>query len=699
MNCAATKSPLVLVLFSLGLSLESCSPATNLNLSDPEGPGLAITFPAAPQLPDGVVGRAYVLVFASSGGSGQLTWSDTGSSLKSGSCAGLTLRTSGRLSGSPTGPPGVCMFSVQVRDSRGERAASSYSIFIEPALNVSPIVLGNGVQGRVFSQAITITGGIMPLTACSASPTLPIGLSITASGSSCLISGTPQQTISSTDISISVADSPNAATGAGIAHGSSFLQINFPLTVNLPSRVINGLVGFTYPGITFTAAGGTGNGSNITWTQAGAVSASGLCTPTGIMPPGLSVTGTTGVLSGVPTTRSTTPGEFHFQVCAEDSPTASTAAASSTSGAISLNVLGRFAYIATPGEYIAVIDTAQNTFANTVALSPYSSPIGIAVTPDGRYLFAVDNALNQGLILDTITNTLVPGSPFALPASCVQPWAVTIPPDPTGLSANRVFITCSGGDYVTSFEEVVVLDTSNPAGPPIAVIPTGLGTIPAGLTVRSDNSRVYVVLNGTNQLFTIDNTLPIPAAIGAGAFDLDPTTDQPLGIALAANGGRVYAYVTKQNSGNQDQSKPDSEGIEVVDVTTDSLATIETVRLEPGVATLPTGVTVDPDGRMVFVTLPGSSQLAILDNTLPVPMQVPGSPFALPDPNGAAMGSAYDLTFPPVPAGISDAYIPFYYPYGIAMLTDTDPPVALPSSPIPIPQLFPFAIRAIQVPK
>jgi len=71
----------------------------------------------------------------------------------------------------------------------------------------------------------------------------------------------------------------------------------------------------------------------------------------------------------------------------------------------------------------------------------------------------------------------------------------------------------------------------------------------------------------------------------------------------------------------------------------------------------------------------------------------------LPDPNGAAISSAYDVAFPPVPAGPPAAYIPFYYPYGIALLSDTIPPLALPGSPITSPQLFPFAIRAIPIPR
>ena len=82
-------------------------------------------------------------------------------------------------------------------------------------------------------------------------------------------------------------------------------------------------------------------------------------------------------------------------------------------------------------------------------------------------------------------------------------------------------------------DEVVVVDTTNPGGTPLAVIPTGSGTTPAGLAIRKDNSRVYVALNGTDQLLVIDNTLPTPAPIAAApVFNLDPTTNQPIDVPV-----------------------------------------------------------------------------------------------------------------------------------------------------------------------
>jgi DNA-binding beta-propeller fold protein YncE len=772
--------------------LISCSGiSSNLRLADSK---IAITNPGQSQLPGGVTGRAYILAFSASGGSGLLTWSNPGATLGVGACTGLSLTTGGMFAAAPAGISGTCSFMAQVTDSKGPAATGNFAVLIQPTLSLGAIQLRDGVQNRAYSQSVSASGGLMPLTLCNTAPALPSGLTISANGSACVISGTPQApfnganlTITATDssdsasasgtantassltiqpalsveafslgtgvqnrafdhavavtggilpltqcntmtplpagltifangatcvisgtpqatagpatITISVSDSANAATASGAATGRSSIQINPPLAISaLLTRIVNGMVDFAYPGLTFTATGGTNNGSGLTWTQAGATSESGLCSPGGSVPQGLLLGGTTGLISGVPTKASTSPDDFQFQVCVEDAPTASTAAAAVVSGPVVLNVLNRYAYVTSAAQAIQVIDLASNSFVKSISLTPFSNPAGIAVTPDGRFVFVVDNGTNQLILVNTITNNPVAGSPFALPASCVAPWGVAIPPDPTQPRANRAFISCSNvGD--AAVEEVVVLDTANPGAAPLAVIPTGFGTIPTDVVIRKDNSRVYVVLNGTNQMFVIDNTLPTPAAIAAPTFNFDPTTDQPLGIGLAANNGKLYAYVTKQNSGNQVSANP-SEGVEVVDVSTDALATVTTLLLTPGVFAFPNDVAVDPAGALVFVTLQGSAQVAVVDNSLAVPAFISGSPFNLPDPSGPPTGYPNGVTAPPSPSGSPSVYFSLFSPSAVSFLTDSSSPMVSSGSPIALQvNSFPAGIRHVPIPK
>ena len=778
-----------LLLGWLPFFLASCS-ASSVGPKDPQ---FAITIPGQSQLPNAVAGRSYSLAYSASGGSGQLTWSNPGGALGAGACAALTMNSAGVLSGTPAGPSGTCSFSVEVTDANGLTATGNFSVTIQPTLSLSAVQLGDGVENRAYSQSVPASGGLMPLTLCNTSPALPAGLTIKASGSSCVISGTPQGlfsanslTITATDssnsatasgtantgsslvvqpaltagafslgngvqnrafnqavgvsggimpltqcsttpplptglaisangatcvisgipqamfgpatITISAADSASTATASGTASGASSLEINPPLGIALPSRIVNGMVGFAYPGLTFTATGGTGNGSGVTWTGGGSTSSSGLCNPGGSVPPGLSLGGTTGILSGVLTQASATPGDFQFQVCVEDTATASTAAAAVISSPVVLNILNRYAYVTSGNQSIKVIDLGSNTFVKSIPLTPYSNPVGLAVTPDGRFVFAVDNTTSQLIVVDTITNNPIAGSPFALPASCAAPWGVAIPPDPSKPGANRAFISCTYAAY-PELAEVLVVDTTNPGAAPLAVIPTGADSVPTNMAISKDNSRVYVALNGTNQLFIIDNTLSTPAPIANSTFNFDPTTDQPLGIALADNNGKVYAYVAKQNSGNQTSANP-SEGIEVVDVTTDAPSTVTTLLLEPGVNTQPKEVAVDPSSVLVFVTLQASAQLAVIDNTTQAPAFVPGSPFSLPDPSGAATGYPNGIIVPPPPSGAPTVYVALFSPLDVCLLTDTASPVVAPGSPIPMPaNSFLDYIQYIPLPK
>ena len=649
---------------------------------------ITITSPAGSQLPYAMSGRAYSFPFKATGTIGTFSWTNPSKNLGSGACAGLNLSTNGLLSGTPPGSSGTCTFTVEVRDMKGNSRVEAVSLNFVSPLSVASQVLGNGVQNRPFQQAISVTGGVMPLTSCRATPGLPAGLSISPSGSQCVISGSPSAVYGPASITISVTDSSNAT-----ASGSASLQINAPLAIVAPSRIINGLVGFAYPGVSFTASGGTG--SALTWTQAGAVSATGLCTPGGSMPAGLTLAATSGTLTGVPSKASASPADFPFQVCVEDAPTASTPAGAVVSAPVVLNVLNRYAYLTTGGQQLQVLDLVSNTFVRSIPLAANSNPIGIALTPDGRYAFAADNSLDQLIVVDTITNQQVPGSPFPLPASCDSPWDLAISPDPARQGANRAFITCTG-DQPPAREEVVVLDTANPGALPLAVIPTGVGSIPSSLAVRNDNSRVYVALNGTDQLYVIDNTGNTPAPTAAPVFELDPASEQPMGIVLAQHDGKLYAYVGKDDP---DQSHA-YEGIEVVDVTTDSLSMVTMISFPAGSINVPTNAAVDPSGSLVYFTLMDSGKLAVVDNTQSVPAFVPGSPFNLPNPAGPAHGYAYGLMVPPSPSGDYSVYVTLFCPQTLAVLSDGVPPSGDPGSPVSVPaDYLIFNVAPIPVPK
>ena len=86
---------------------------------DVQGPQLVIT---TTSLPAGTVGLPYSATMQATGGIPPLTWCvlEAGGTCDTGTGtlpAGLTMNTSGVISGTPTGPAGKSVFQVQVQDS------------------------------------------------------------------------------------------------------------------------------------------------------------------------------------------------------------------------------------------------------------------------------------------------------------------------------------------------------------------------------------------------------------------------------------------------------------------------------------------------------------------------------------------------------------------------------------------------------
>jgi len=157
-------------------------------------------------------GSPYSFQFASAGGIAPRTWSLLSGTLPT----GLTLSTSGLLSGTPTGS-GVSGFTVQVADSCStpQNATLAVSLTINSAPNPLTITttspLPSGIVGQFYTTTIAATGGTPPYTNwIVSSGALPSGLTLhTLTG---VIDGTPTL-VQTTTPTIQVQDSvPNTAT-------------------------------------------------------------------------------------------------------------------------------------------------------------------------------------------------------------------------------------------------------------------------------------------------------------------------------------------------------------------------------------------------------------------------------------------------------------------------------------------------------
>jgi YVTN family beta-propeller protein len=273
-----------------------------------------------------------------------------------------------------------------------------------------------------------------------------------------------------------------------------------------------------------------------------------------------------------------------------------------------------------------------------------SRPQGIAVSPDGKYLYVANYGDNTVSVIDTATNSVITTVTVGTASPCdgqCGPYGLTVAPD-----GSRVYVTDSGfqpafnadGSIAYYFPEttVSVIDTATytvtntidvgqgpvsvavspdgkrvyvgyPGGPtPVRVIDTDTNTVISettnlwgslALAVSPDGKRVYVAgLNQYNSVSVIDTT----------SNTVDPLGSLPGGasaIATSPDGTRLY--VTSQNRTGSSLTvlnAADGAVIDTIPLSTHS---------EDGQPWQ--GVAVSPDGKRVYVVDPSTNSVLEVD--------------------------------------------------------------------------------------
>ncbi|HVB34731.1 MAG TPA: Ig domain-containing protein, partial [Patescibacteria group bacterium] len=268
-------------------------------------------------LPAGQVDSAYGTIFTAKGGVSPYSWQLSSGALP----PGLSLSSSsGTLSGVPT-QAGSYSFTIGVQDSGGQSSQSPFALSIAAPppppvspLSVSTTSMSQATAGQSYSASLQATGGTSPYMWSLASGQLPAGLSLAVNGQ---ISGTPLAS-GQYNFAIQVQDASSSPQTASASLSISVLSA--PSPSSSPLTIITTWLPQAYVPQPYASpihiSGGT---PGFTWSIS-----------SGQMPAGLTLSTTTGEISGNPSAT----GTFTFTVSVSDSSVPAQSASATFSMAV-----------------------------------------------------------------------------------------------------------------------------------------------------------------------------------------------------------------------------------------------------------------------------------------------------------------------------------------------------------------------------
>lgn len=241
-------------------------------------------------------------------------------------------------------------------------------------------------------------------------------------------------------------------------------------------------------------------------------------------------------------------------------------------------------YVANNGSAtVSVISTATNRVIATIPVGTPGGPVGVAISPDGKALYVANAGANSVSVIATATNTVtatitVGSAPFGIAVSA---------------DGGAVYVTNEGSSSVS------VISTAGNDFTVTATIPVGFD--PRGLAITPDGSKVYVATFSSNAVWVIAVSTGVATKIS------DPSFNAPQGVAVTPDGSKVYVTNFLGNTVSVITTANDMV-IPVVSGGSSCSAAIP-------VGSFPDGVTVSPDGTMVYVANQGND---IADGTVSV---------------------------------------------------------------------------------
>jgi hypothetical protein len=484
----------------------------------------------------------YSETIAATGGKTPYAWSVSAGSLPN----GLSLNANtGVLSGTPN-LAGSYTFTIRATDANGAVNTNEFTVTISPALSITTTSLASGNIGSLYSQQVINTGGTAPMTWAITAGTLPAGLTLDAATG--IISGNPTTPGTST-FTVQVTDASGANT-------TKQLSIEIVAALNISTTTLaDATVGAGYAQ-TIAATGGK---SPYFWETTGTI----------ISSYGLSISPSTGIISGTPNASGTIT--FVVKVTDANAKVALKTLSITVFSPLSITTTGLKPWTKDNAGYSETITATGGKTPYAWSVSEGSLPNGLSLnantgvlsgTPNlaGSYAFKIKAAdangatasqsftvvINPAMTITTASlSTVTVGSAYNQQVSVTGgtsplTWSISAGALPVGLTLDRATGVISGTPTTagTSLPTVRIADASGAsitksysltvyAAPNISVTPAAFAFGSVGNSMTKDipvtlsNSGgtslniSSIVIEGTG--FSLVNAPSTPAAISNGS--------------------------------------------------------------------------------------------------------------------------------------------------------------------------------------
>jgi YVTN family beta-propeller protein len=247
-------------------------------------------------------------------------------------------------------------------------------------------------------------------------------------------------------------------------------------------------------------------------------------------------------------------------------------------------------------------------FGSRTAATSIAFPAGLAMSPDGKYLYVACNGDNSLAVIDTAANSVVKQLPVGF-----FPYGVQVSADGTSVYVSNWGIT----DY--KFAK----PTYDAAGNLIALGTTGTNQ-PDGFYVPKTDTTAGSPKTSSVWVVSVPGGNPANAVVKTGQFLGKPLDDKnqvgdthPSAVALVGTGANAVLYVAKANDDAISIVAADGAAANDFDL---SLSATVSQYADPVIrlrGTTPNAIAVSPDQTRAYVAEAGINSVAVLDTTTP----------------------------------------------------------------------------------